>query len=120
MGFYGFYNTRTIDQNGADWKTYIDTSSGKLYHTNAAEISGIVTINNSTAATSGTSGALRVSGGAGINGALYVNGQSYFKNTNNATSATTGSVIIDGGLSVAKDIYNGGSITTNAVVIRGN
>jgi hypothetical protein len=52
------------------------TSSSGGY--NGGIISGTLLINNNTASTSPTSGALRVTGGVGINGNLYVNPDGYF------------------------------------------
>jgi hypothetical protein len=39
-----------------------------------------------------------------------------FANTVNATSTSTGAILVTGGIGVAKDIYSGGTITSNNIV----
>jgi len=65
---------------------------------------GPVQIDTSTAATSATTGALRVAGGVGISGALYAGGGIASANT------TSGSLVVTGGLGVSGDTYHGGSV----------
>ena len=61
-------------------------------------------ISNTTAATSTTTGALVVAGGAGIDGNLYVGG------TQQATSTSSGALVVSGGASVGKDLWIGGNL----------
>jgi hypothetical protein len=65
---------------------------------------GPVQIDTSTAATSATTGALRVAGGVGISGALYAGGGIASANT------TSGSLVVTGGLGVSGSSYHGGSV----------
>jgi hypothetical protein len=51
---------------------------------------GEITLANTTAATSTTTGAVRVSGGVGIADGLYVNGASWFQNASTANAIITG------------------------------
>jgi hypothetical protein len=92
-----------------------------------------ITVQNSTSATSTLTGALIVQyGGVGIGQNLYVGGTANvtgivnanaslnvattasFNSTLDATSITTGSVLIAGGLAVAKTIYSFNHVITNA------
>lgn len=54
-----------------------------------------------TTSTSTTTGALKVAGGVGVAGALYVG------STTNASSTITGAIVVSGGLGVAKTIFAG-------------
>jgi hypothetical protein len=49
-------------------------------------------------ATSSTTGALRVTGGAGITGNLHTGGQVVVGSTSNSTSITSGALLVAGGL----------------------
>lgn len=92
-----------------------------------------LTIANTTQATTTTNGALVVSGGAGINGNLYVGGDIVATrivvqlttitttliqtddiistyNTTNATSTSTGSLIVSGGVGIGKDVWINGQV----------
>ena len=76
---------------------------------------GVVTLASGTVATSTTSGALVVTGGVGISGALYVStttpasisntGVLTVTNATDSSTTTTGSVIITGGVGIAKSLY---------------
>ena len=61
--------------------------------------------------TSTTTGALRVTGGAGIVKDLFVGGGVHAKAITSSTSTTTGSLVVDGGVGVAGDLFIGGDIT---------
>jgi len=77
---------------------------------------GIVTISNATAATSTTSGALQVTGGAGIGGNLHVGGTitGSFSGTTSAPGSTTQVVFNDAGTSNATAQFTFNK-TTNTV-----
>jgi len=101
----------------------------------------VVTITNPTQSWSTDTGALVVTGGIGVGGAItvkttgtienIVGGTGYIRdfrmntgiidaiftstNTLNATSATDGAVRIAGGVGIAQDLYVGGSLNVNAV-----
>jgi hypothetical protein len=60
---------------------------------------------DSTVATSTSTGALQVIGGAGIGGAIYPTGVIIDVNTTQATTTSTGALIINGGVGIAKNVY---------------
>jgi len=62
-------------------------------------------------ATSTTTGALRVTGGAGITGDTYIGGQLNLLSGLNATSQVDGALVIDGGLGASGDFFLGGTMT---------
>lgn len=61
--------------------------------------------------TSTTSGALQVTGGAGITGAVYIGGQLNLVSGTNATNQTDGALAITGGLGATGDFFLGGTMT---------
>jgi hypothetical protein len=73
-------------------------------------------INGTTASTSTTTGALVVSGGTDIAGAVNAGGAIKTTDTTASTSTTTGSIIAGGGLGVVGAIYTGGNVNTPSVV----
>jgi hypothetical protein len=99
---------------------------------------GILQVNNTTEAVSSLTGAVIISGGVGINKKLFVNsqirggsatmgssnacsitalGQIIITNTNNANSATSGSLKSQGGISCEKDIYVGLDLNVDGVIM---
>jgi hypothetical protein len=77
--------------------------------------SGNVSINSGTASTSTTTGALVVSGGIGINGAIYNSGIINTTNTTGTTSTTTGALVVAGGIGVGEGITVNNFIDLDAV-----
>ena len=83
---------------------------------------GDVIIASGTASTSYTTGAVQVSGGVGVSGALYVgsstsanissSGILTVANTTESTSSSSGSIITSGGVGIAKNLYVGGVINS--------
>jgi hypothetical protein len=67
----------------------------------------VVTLNGTTASTSTSSGALVVSGGVGVAGALYVG------SATESTSNTTGGLVVSGGLGLALNLNMGGRLFIN-------
>ena len=65
----------------------------------------IISTYNTTDATSTSTGALIVAGGAGIGKNLYVGGLGRFINTTPATSTTTGAVVVGGGMGIGGAVY---------------
>lgn len=61
--------------------------------------------------TSTTTGALQVTGGAGITGAVYIGGQLNLVSGTNATNQTDGALAITGGLGATGDFFLGGTMT---------
>ena len=79
---------------------------------NAADfVAGAIEVVDTTASTSTTTGALKVSGGAGVAGQLYVGGATNkFTAATASTSTTTGAVVVSGGVGVAGNVYVGGTM----------
>jgi hypothetical protein len=69
-----------------------------------------VTVTDSPTATSTSSGALRVSGGAGISQALYVGGATRLVATTQSTNVSSGALVVSGGAGIAKDVFIGGGL----------
>jgi hypothetical protein len=71
---------------------------------------GIVKINNTTQSNSTISGAITVSGGAGIDGNLYVGGNVRLTNISQSTSISTGALTVSGGVGIGANVNIGGNI----------
>ncbi len=69
-----------------------------------------VEINNSTTASSTTTGALQVSGGVGMTGKLYVGGIVNATDTTQATGTGNGGLVVSGGAGIAKNCFVGGDM----------
>lgn len=147
IGFYGFYKAR-IDSgdNNYDWRTVWDSTTGKLLHSKAFEVSGATTLNStltvastglfnlSTDATSTTAAAVRIVGGLAVGKQLRVGGAvtlsstlsvsstlnvSGVVNANNATDATSttaASLVCDGGVGIVKQLRVGGATTLSSTL----
>ena len=108
----------------------------------ALDVTGAVTLNDATASSSSTTGALIVGGGVGValdcyvgqelhvtgnatmGGVLDVTGAMNLTDTTQSSSAITGALVVDGGVGIAKDVHVGGgtassSTTTGALVVAG-
>jgi hypothetical protein len=86
--------------------------------TTTARIMGALTLPNTTASSSSTTGALIVSGGVGIAKELNVG------STTASTSSSTGALIVSGGVGIAKELNVGAttastSTTTGALTVAG-
>jgi hypothetical protein len=104
-------NTRNLGSIGARYKDiYGITLYGNLTATGTSS-TGNLTINSSTASTSYLTGALTVSGGVGVTGNVYVNGQINGVAATPSTSTSTGSMVITGGAGFSGNINAGGTIT---------
>lgn len=79
--------------------------------TTLTQLMGVVNIPNTTTSTSSTTGALKVAGGAGIAGTMFVGGDVDITSTSAATSTTTGSLVVSGGVGIAGATYIGGQIS---------
>ena len=91
----------------AQWNSF-----GKLSHT------GDIAVDSGTSSSSSSTGALVVTGGVGIGGAINVAGVVNVTNNTNASSVSTGAIIVAGGIGVSGTVYansfNGdGSALTN-------
>ena len=76
----------------------------------AGTFTGIVRITDSTESTSSTSGALVVTGGAGIAKKLFVGGDTKLEGTTASSSKDTGALIVEGGVGIEKDIFGGDAL----------
>lgn len=147
IGFYGFYKAR-IDSgdNGSDWATTWNTTTGALTHNKAMTVSGAVTFSSTltvastatfsstTDATSTTAAAVKVTGGLAVGKQLRVGGAvtlsstlsvsstlnvSGVVNANNATDATSttaASLVCDGGVGIVKQLRVGGATTLSSTL----
>ena len=70
-----------------------------------------VLVTNNTASSSTSSGALVVSGGTGIAGALYAGGIVRFTDSTASSSTSTGAMVVSGGVGVAGNLNVGGTIS---------
>lgn len=82
--------------------------SGNTYGTIKA---GELLLANSTVSTTSATGALRVTGGAGIGGVLNVGGNIVATASTASNSTTTGALVVVGGLGVGGTIYGGSGMT---------
>jgi len=105
--FFGF----GMNDDGLRYQTGNTTTLHKFYSgTNDGALqAGNLLLKQNIGATSTTTGALIVGGGAGISGNLYVGGSVYHTSTSEAASTTTGAVIIYGGVGIAANVYVGGN-----------
>ena len=76
----------------------------------AGTFTGIVRITDSTESTSSASGALVVTGGAGIAKKLFVGGDTKLEGTTASSSKDTGALIVEGGVGIEKDIFGGDAL----------
>jgi hypothetical protein len=80
----------------------------RFYHgtSNTVTISGTtLQVNQTTASTSTTTGALVVSGGVGITGALFAGGITRLTDTTASTSVSSGALVVSGGVGIAGALY---------------
>jgi hypothetical protein len=91
-----------------------------MYYNGASTFNGVVSIANTSAANATSTGALKVSGGVGIGGNLYLGG--YFNtgnivnitSTNVANSTSTGALRVSGGAGIGGNLFLGGKIVLNS------
>jgi len=74
-------------------------------------LNGIVFVANTTEAGSTTSGALRVYGGAGIGGNIFVGGNAVIRSNLESASTTSGALQVVGGAGIGGNVYVGGNLT---------
>jgi len=90
-------------------------SSNFTFDSGTNELSvSIVSITENTVSSSTTTGALKITGGAGIAGQLNVGGAtSKFTASTASTSTTTGSVVVTGGVGIGGEINVGSTVSTS-------
>ena len=121
--------------------TIWDTSTFQTVSNRGSTTTNAINITNATASNSSTTGALRVAGGVGIGGSLYIANTSYvagaqiittatianyaasgvttgttstfvISNNTQATSTTTGALVVQGGAGIGGNLYVGGIISS--------
>lgn len=95
--------------------TGAQTSADDRWSFNKAVTVGINTVSNAT-----TTGALVVSGGVGIAGALNVGGTFGLSSTTEATTTTAAAFAVGGGIAAVKNIISGGSLFANGTATSSN
>lgn len=108
-----------ITVDNADTLDTLDSTQFMRTDTNTGS-TGVVSLTNTTDSSVYTSGALVLSGGAGIAKGLSVNGTVRFTGNTASTSKTTGTLLLTGGIGISGNIYAGaiqntpiGSVTRN-------
>jgi len=102
-GYLEWYDSGREVGNVFTGNTYGTIKSGELVVANATVSSNTVT------------GALRVSGGAGIAGRLNVGGNIVANSGTASSSTTTGAMIVRGGTGISGDTYIGGALTAGSL-----
>lgn len=100
--------------NGGVGVTENLTVQGSLYVPTPLQFKKLF-LRSTIESTSTSTGTLTLLGGAGIGGSFCIEGTVHIINTTNAINASTGALIIDGGLSVNKDIYINGTLTSSTL-----
>jgi hypothetical protein len=77
--------------------------------------SGELVLANTSVSSNNTTGALRVSGGAGISGRLNVGGNILANSGTASSSTTTGALIVRGGVGISGDTYIGGILVAGSL-----
>lgn len=95
-GYLEWYDSGREVANVFTGNTYGTIKSGELF------------VANATASLNNTTGALRVSGGAGISGRLNVGGNILANSGTASSSTTTGALVVRGGAGITGDTYIGG------------
>ena len=73
-----------------------------------------LSITSNTISSSTTSGALLVTGGAGIQGSLYVGSQINATASTASTNTTTGALVVTGGVGIGGNLFVGGAFTESS------
>jgi hypothetical protein len=83
--------------------------------TNATK--GSVLIDETTASSSTTTGALRVAGGAGIVGNLNIGGNESISSGTASTSTTSGALVVNGGVGISGSIFTGVNVSVPTLTL---
>lgn len=122
----GALTTISIDSNAYPQGTtvapsikYVDALSTGIWFPSTTEV-GITASGNTRlkvtdapTATSTTSGALQVTGGLGMTGALYVGDVVRFTATTESSDTSSGALVVSGGVGVAKGLNVGGALNVS-------
>ena len=114
MGTVGGANSAVYSPGGITFGTGV-TLRNHLYPTAGVynvsiDADGNFFAQSGTAATDIYSGALRVTGGAGVTGALFVGGNIVADSGTASSSTTTGALVVDGGVGISGQLNIGGGI----------
>lgn len=108
------FSTGSIYCNGGNVGTTTATNLNIITSNNSrisiGGSSGDVFVQSGTASTSSTTGALRVTGGCGIGGAIYNAGLIGNLNTTQASNSGAGAIATDGGIASLKNMWAGGKV----------
>jgi len=100
--------------SGSNWQIYKETTNSFLgfYISGPSPFMSLSNTGNLLVGTTLDSGQKLI-----VNGSCRINGQVNIFDTTQSTSSSTGSLVLDGGLGIAKNIYSNGNIITNAGTI---
>jgi hypothetical protein len=98
----------------------ISTSSGGGVAFNGGTVTNTVNITSSTVSISTNTGALTITGGVGIGGALFVGNTATIVSTATSTSTNTGALQVAGGVGIGGNVYAAGNIDAESFTILGS
>lgn len=104
-----------FNRNGLDMMK-LTNSTSIITFSSEVNAKGLVGVTNVTDSTSTSTGALTVTGGAGIVKNLYVGGLVRFTSTTASTSTTTGALTVSGGAGFVGDVYIGGKLNVAGLI----
>ena len=87
-----------------------NTSTLQSITNRGASTTNVISITNNSIATTTATGALRVTGGVGIGGRLYVGDRTIITSTTTSVSTTTGALTVSGGAGIGQNLYVGGYV----------
>lgn len=102
--------TDTVVSSSTGIVTVWNVSTLQTITNRGAATTNIITLTSNSPATSTSTGALRIIGGVGIGGRLYVGDRTLVTSTSTAISSSTGALVVSGGVGIGQNLYVGGSI----------
>ena len=90
----------------------ISASAGQSIYLN--EFGGFTQVGNGLASTNTNTGALRVVGGVGITGAVYIAGNTSVSSSTASTNTSTGALVVTGGVGVGSSVNIAGNTTISS------
>jgi cytoskeletal protein CcmA (bactofilin family) len=107
-------NTFSSTQDAVSYGTSAISNAGGLWVEKTIVVNtGIIKINNTTNATSTSTGSIITLGGIGTAKDIFCGGGIKVQSTTNSTTTTSGSAVFAGGLGIAKDTFTGGIMNIN-------
>jgi hypothetical protein len=110
--WYLFSNIKTEPTNTVDLG-----NASIIYDT--LKLGNLIALSGNSSTTTST-GAVVVSGGAGISGTLNVGGNIFAASNISSTGTTTGALVVNGGAGVSGNIYGGANIVATSSVVAPN